>query len=316
MRSAIVASSLWFAIAAIVMRMSPLSSSTHVVSSSTGRTTASSPSIIHPLVTFQHPSRSYVALRKDGHFNHAFVDHLSPSITRGIFNRKIARAIGVDVSLKIQRIRSSSSVATSSTSDEEEFRGRVIRVSVRPYQLPEGSLPSSRYYTTRKESVPMIVATEAGALGDYNHYRSVALQSTVTRAISILTTDVNSYVRNLDGGYFATIGYRDGDLGENILVDGVDFTYFQVGIQYRFSSSSSSSSVGNPTTEDVVVEITEKIEPCMNLCKLSYIKSEGRCKYLIEALAEEDGLRGWYAKVIQGGIIRVGDSLSTAITMA
>jgi MOSC domain-containing protein YiiM len=162
----------------------------------------------------------------------------------------------------------------------------------------------------------MIVATEAGALGDYNHYRSVALQSTVTRAISILTTDVNSYVRNLDGGYFATIGYRDGDLGENILVDGVDFTYFQVGIQYRFSSSSSSSSVGNPTTEDVVVEITEKIEPCMNLCKLSYIKSEGRCKYLIEALAEEDGLRGWYAKVIQGGIIRVGDSLSTAITMA
>jgi len=312
MRSAIVASSLWFAIAAIVMRMSPLSS-THVVSSSTGRTQLS---IIHPLVTFQHPSRSYVALRQAGHFNHAFVDHLSPSITRGIFNRKIARAIGVDVSLKIQRIQSSSSIATSSTSDEEEFRGRVIRTAVRPYQLPEGSLPSSRYYTTRKESVPMIVATEAGALGDYNHYRSVALQSTVTRAISILTTDVNSYVRNLDGGYFATIGYRDGDLGENILVDGVDFTYFQVGIQYRFSSSSSSSSVGNPTTEDVVVEITEKIEPCMNLCKLSYIKSEGRCKYLIEALAEEDGLRGWYAKVIQGGIIRVGDSLSTAITMA
>jgi len=43
----------------------------------------------------------------------------------------------------------------------------------------------------------MIVATEAGALGDYNHYRSVALQSIVNRAISIFTTDVNSYVRNL-----------------------------------------------------------------------------------------------------------------------
>jgi MOSC domain-containing protein YiiM len=98
----------------------------------------------------------------------------------------------------------------------------------------------------------------------------MALQSTVNRAISILTTDVNSYVRNLDGGYFATIGYCAGDLGENILVDSVDLTYFQVGIQYRFSSSS--SSVGNPTTKDVVVEITEKIEPCMNLCKLSYIK--------------------------------------------
>ena len=307
--------------------MSPLSS-THLVvvsSSSSGRTKLS---IIHPLVTFQHP-RSNVALRQAGHYyNNAFVgDFSSPLIardssisngneynSRGIFNNNIAsRAIGVDMSLQIQR-KQSSYIATSSRSDEEEVRGHVIRTAVRPYQLPEGSSPSSRYYTTRKESVPMIVATEAGALGDYNHYRSVALQSTVNRAISILTTDVNSYVRNLDGGYFATIGYRDGDLGENILVDGVDFTYFQVGMQYRFSSSS--SSVGIPSTEDVVVEITEKIEPCMNLCKLSYIKSEGRCKYLIEALAVEDGLRGWYAKVIQGGIIRVGDSLSTAIAMA
>lgn len=330
MRSSIIASSLWFAIAAIVMRMSPLSS-THLLvsSSSSGRTTLS---IIHPLVTFQHPSRSYVALRhaKAVHYNNAFVGHHSSpliardaSITngneynnRGIFNNNIAsRAIGVDMSLQIQRKQSSSFIATSSTSDEEEVRGHVIRTAVRPYQLPEGSLPSSRYYTTRKESVPMIVATEAGALGDYNHYRSVALQSTFNRAISILTTDVNSYVRNLDEGYFATIGFRDGDLGENILVDGVDFTFFQVGMQYRFLSSASSS-VGIPTSEDVVVEITEKIEPCMNLCKLSYIKSEGRCKYLIEALAEKDGLRGWYAKVIQGGIIQVGDSLSTAIAMA
>ena len=42
----------------------------------------------------------------------------------------------------------------------------------------------------------------------------------------------------------------------------------------------------------------------MNLCKLSYIKSEGRCKYLIEVLAKDDGLRGWYEKVIQGGMRR------------
>lgn len=302
------------------MRMSPLSS-TYVVSSSTGRTKLS---IIQPLVTFQHLSS---ASRQAGH--NAFAGHSSLSIardvsiangnennSRGIFNINIARAIGVDKSLKTQLKQLSSSIATSSKSNEEELRGHVIRTAIRPYQLPEGSLPSSRYYTTRKESVPMIVATEAGALGDYNHYRSVALQSTLNRAISILTTDVNSYVRNLDGGYFATIGYRDGDLGENILVDGVDFTYFQIGMQYRFSSSSSSSSVGILTTEDVVVEITEKIEPCMNLCKLSYIKSEGRCKYLIEALAEKDGLRGWYAKVIQGGIIRVGNSLSDTVAMA
>jgi hypothetical protein len=201
----------------------------------------------------------------------------------------------------------------------------------------------------------MIRVSEGGAAGDYNHYRTSALGSTPNRAISILTVDVGTYVRSLDGGYFADDdddgnedmddgitdvdnndgdrrrrGYRDGDLGENVLVDGVDFDFFEVGMRYRFSSSSKSSSRGMggdvttvPAADDVVIEITEPMEPCANLCKLPYINDPNleprhrvaRCQYFIEALGQRVGLRGWYARVVNDGIIQVGDSLSAAIAM-
>ena len=162
---------------------------------------------------------------------------------------------------------------------------------------------------------------------------------------------MGAYVRSLDGGYFADDGdgndaddgardgdrrrrgYRDGDLGENVLVDGVDFDYFEVGMRYRFFSSSSSSkggdgggasadaammTAGTTTEDDVVVEITEPMVPCANLCKLPYINDSAlepkhrlaRCQYFLEALGQKEGLRGWYARVVKGGMVRVGDSLS------
>ncbi len=210
-------------------------------------------------------------------------------------------------------------------------------------------MPSSQMYTTRKTSFPMIQVSEGGAYGDYNHYRTYALGSTPNRAISILTGDVGSYIRSLDGGSFAEDGdgnddiddvdddnndgdrrrrgYRDGDLGENVLVDGVDFDYFEVGMRYRFSSSSASSGGEegdvSASADDVVIEITEPMEPCANLCKLPYINDPileprhrvARCQYFVEALGQRAGLRGWYAKVVNGGIVRVGDSLSAAIAM-
>ena len=278
---------------------------------------------------------------------------------------KIARALGID---DMHSEKSSSSTSHSSNypdDDDDEGgggRGTVTRTAVRPHQTTSGgSVPSSRFYTTRKSAVPALLVSENGAAGDYNHYRTLALRSTPDRAISILTGDVGSYVRSLDGGYFADDGdgndaddadadadadadeavgdsrrrgYRDGDLGENILVDGVYFDYFEVGMRYRFFSSSSSSSkggggggasadaamltAGTTTEDDVVVEITEPMVPCANLCKLPYINDPtlkprhrlARCQYFLEALGQKGGLRGWYARVVKGGMVRVGDSLS------
>lgn len=115
----------------------------------------------------------------------------------------------------------------------------------------------------------MIAVSNKGVAGDYNHYRTMALKSTANRAISILTKDVSSYIQTLDNGYFVNNknnGYRDGDLGENVLVEGVDFDFFKVGQRYRFSSSNQKEGgkkdgSGTSTMEDVIVEITEPMEP-------------------------------------------------------
>eukprot|EP00956_Cyclotella_meneghiniana_P028139 scaffold64935_cov31-Cyclotella_meneghiniana.AAC.1 len=116
-----------------------------------------------------------------------------------------------------------------------------------------------------------------------------------------------------------TAGWTDvmeGDLGENIYVDGIDYTFFEVGRRYKFQTKINN---GNAKEEEgVVVEITERIEPCGNLCKLPYINRESlapkdrfeECKKFLLYLDEKEGLRGWYGKVIGGGTVKVGDQVS------
>lgn len=225
--------------------------------------------------------------------------------------RTIARALGIDHLFH----RKSPRPSASTSPDPKKLRGTVVRTAARPRQASGGSVPSSRRYTTRKPSLPLIAVGDGGAAGDYNHYRTVALKSTPGRALSLLTRDVSAYIGTLDGGYFAKRGYRDGDLGENVLVEGVEFDFFRVGGRYRFSSQPEG------TAEDVVIEVTEPMEPCPNLCKLPYIDDPaiqepkeklGRCQYFIAALGQKPGLRGWYARVVKGGVIRVGDMAALA----
>lgn len=199
----------------------------------------------------------------------------------------------------------------------ENSRGRVVRTAARAFRKAGGSVPSSQRYTTRKDSTPLIKVEETGVSGDYNHYRTKALKSTPDRAVSILTGDVGSLIRTIDGGYYSS-RYRDGDLGENVLVEGVDHRYFEIGRSYRFTSRTGEEKV-TAGPGDVIVEITEPMEPCANLCKLPYINDPAvsspkekiaRCRFFIEALGRTDGLRGWYARVKHGGTIGVGDSVT------
>lgn len=173
----------------------------------------------------------------------------------------------------------------------------VVRLAARTYTA-NGSKPSSRNYTTRKDSRESITVTRHGVENDYNHYRTVALKSTRDRAISILTTDVMTALQTK----FPSC--QLGDLGENILLEGMAFSELQIGKQYTFG--------------EVVVEVTEPMIPCANLCKLSYINDEeltpkervSKCLALLEFLEHPgDGFRGWYAKVISGGVIHVGDEV-------
>ena len=175
--------------------------------------------------------------------------------------------------------------------------GRIIRTASRAYNR-DTSKPSSREYTTRKEARSSIVISAQGVEGDYNHYRTVALQSTLDRAVSILTTDSMDFLRSMHPSGL------DGDLGENLYVDGVAHTSFRAG---------GTVSIG----DNVLLVITEPIEPCANLCKLPYINNDKltpkqrieKCQDFISQLDVSDGLRGWYARVLQPGIVRVGDLL-------
>jgi len=199
--------------------------------------------------------------------------------------------------------------------------GTVVRTAAKAYHK-DTSTPSSKFYTTRKDSAAAITIRPDGVQGDYNHYRAVALSSTPDRAVSIWTSDVLTMLHA--AGWNSV---QQGDLGENILVDGIDYTFFQIGQRYKFQTklgSSSSSSDDNDDEEDgIIVEITERVEPCGNLCKLAYINDDNlapkdrleACKRFLLWLNERDGLRGWYAKVIgEGGMVKLGDQV-TAIAV-
>jgi MOSC domain-containing protein YiiM len=187
--------------------------------------------------------------------------------------------------------------------------GRVIRLAARSYH-PVHSKPSSREYTTRKIQQSSVQICKEGVSNDYNHYRTVALKNTPNRAVSILTTDCLEYIK----AYQYPV--CDGDLGENILVHGLHYRFFQVGARYSFrgSSGTSCSQKHDDNANVVVLEITEPMTACGNLCKLPYINDEQKspkeriatCQHFLDLLDKESGLRGWYAKVIQEGRIECG----------
>ena len=119
------------------------------------------------------------------------------------FFENVAQLFGMEQSKQQSSLGVKLSPSTSTS-------GQVLRTAARPLQQSTGgSIPSSRYYTTRKDSLPMISVDKPGVVGDYNHYRTVALKSTVDRAVSILTDDVSVYIRSIDDGIYAN-RYREG----------------------------------------------------------------------------------------------------------
>ena len=136
----------------------------------------------------------------------------------------------------------------------EEQRNRGIgKVTRTAYRKNQGdkSRPGRPGYTTRKDAQPFIDIVPSGVSGDYNHYRTIALGSTPDRAVCILTSDVLAYVR--DEPIFSRL--QDGDLGENVLIDQLSYTFFEVGRRYRFSKKEGG-------VDGAIIEITEPAVPC------------------------------------------------------
>eukprot|EP00977_Amphora_coffeiformis_P022048 scaffold10312_cov149-Amphora_coffeaeformis.AAC.2 len=186
--------------------------------------------------------------------------------------------------------------SSSSSKIQDLRRPSIARLAVRKY-VGKDSKPSGQKYTTRKDAVEACHVTPHGLDGDYNHYRTVALQGTPDRAVSLWTSDCAAWLQ-----HDHQLPVQPGDLGENMYVEHLTFDDLAVGQRLL---------VG----ETVVLEISEPVIPCANLCKLLFINQPDKspsqriqaCQEFLEILDQAPGLRGWYAKVIISGQVRVHD---------
>ena len=156
-------------------------------------------------------------------------------------------------------------------------QGIVEALHAKPRTPGEHGLP--------KPSVPHVSVRHGGVEGDYNVYRQEEKHGDLGMAVLLIPAET------LEG--FRRDGWpvRPGDLGENITTRGIAYDAF-----------------APPGTFEVgraVLEISKACTPCDNLHLLPYVGASRGAEFVRAAV----GRRGWYARVVRDGEIRVGDPI-------
>ena len=154
---------------------------------------------------------------------------------------------------------------------------KVTQLNVKSKVSNEVGLP--------KYAVTSVVVNKGGMKGDYNNYRTDHLDSTPEQALLIMTIDKIEELNN--EGW----PVKAGDIGENITVDGMNYDDFKPESIFR---------VG-----EVEFQVSYACDPCSNLEKLPYVGKEKGNEFIKTMLHR----RGWYARVLQEGTIKVGDEV-------
>jgi MOSC domain-containing protein YiiM len=157
-------------------------------------------------------------------------------------------------------------------------QGSVVRLSVKPQTTGEHGLP--------KRAVPELRITAAGAEGDYNHYRTTKVKGDPDLAILMLTEEVLGGLRS--EGW----PVQPGDLGENLTLAGIPESSLKPG---------SRVSIGT-----VELEVSLACDPCNETYILPYVGKEKGPEFVRTLV----GRRGWFARVLSGGIVATGDPVS------
>lgn len=152
--------------------------------------------------------------------------------------------------------------------------GAVRQLSVKPRTPGQYGLP--------KRAVPALRITPAGAEGDYNHYRTTKAQGDPNQAILVMTEEVLEQLRR--EGW----PVEPGDFGENVTVSGVPEASLRPGSRLQIG--------------EVRLEVTLACDPCVELYVLPYVGNEKGPEF-VRAV---HGRRGWYAKVLAGGVVTTG----------
>jgi MOSC domain-containing protein YiiM len=132
----------------------------------------------------------------------------------------------------------------------------------------------------------------AGVEGDYNVYRHDVAADDLNMAVLIVPLETLEEF-NREGW-----PVRPGDLGENVTSRGIPYDQFAPGRRFQIGG--------------VLVEVTKPCTPCDNLFRLPYIGAVRGPEFLKATL----GRRGWYAKVLEQGIVRTGDVIAPVMGSA
>lgn len=153
--------------------------------------------------------------------------------------------------------------------------------------------PEDGDFSLPKRSEEEIKILFGGAVGDFNFfrlngYRKLCEKRNVSydpenRAILVMSLDVLAKL-NEEGWHVLP-----GDVGENITLEGINYSSFGRGELFR---------AGN-----AVLECAYQATPCKKLAQLPYV-GEDRVAKFMSAMANR---RGWYMRVVQEGTVRVGD---------
>ena len=155
--------------------------------------------------------------------------------------------------------------------------GRVHQVN-RKSQVPgERGLP--------KWPVPEARVDAAGLEGDYNAYRHDVANDDPAMAILLMPLETLEVLRS--EGW----PVRPGDLGENVTTEGLPYDAFAPGGRFRVGT--------------VLLEVSKPCDPCDNLYRLPYVGAARGPEFLRTMLHR----RGWYARVLEAGVIRPGDTI-------
>lgn len=156
--------------------------------------------------------------------------------------------------------------------------GRVLALHRKPEVAGEHGLP--------KPSVPEAFLSRTGVRGDFNRYRHEEKKDDLAMAVLVMPRETLS---QLEGEGWPV---RPGDLGENLTTQGVEYAAFAPGRRFRAG--------------EAVLEVTKACTPCDNLYLLPYV-GPARGPEFLRVMLER---RGWYARVLEEGWVRAGDSLT------
>ncbi|HXW66539.1 MAG TPA: MOSC domain-containing protein [Thermoplasmata archaeon] len=155
--------------------------------------------------------------------------------------------------------------------------GRVFQLNRKSEVPGERGLP--------KRPVPEARFTAAGVEGDFNVYRHEVSHDDPAMAILIVPLET---LQQLGREGWPV---RPGDLGENVTSAEIPYDAIGPGDVFRIGGA--------------VVEISKPCTPCDNLFQLPYV-GERRGPEFLRVMLDR---RGWYARVLEEGVVRVRDPI-------